>query len=187
MPLLKNLYIFVLDGGQGIIDDPVNWIDGLFTVNEVTVTSVDDMVKKVLARVGASSIKNLVISGHGAPGYQGVGSGSAWNASGDKSLQVDSTTGKIKGTSDKALRRLASKFTKDALVTLGGCQVGKGTAGSDLLKAVSDCFGVPAQAGTDNQRPFLPGMEGDCIRCDAKKCSNLGGGSWWASPGSWVQ
>ncbi|NJD06014.1 MAG: hypothetical protein FIA97_05895 [Methylococcaceae bacterium] len=186
MALLSRLYIYVLDGGQGVLDDPVSWIEGVFTVNEVTVTSVDDMVTKVLARIGSSSIQNLFISGHGAPGYQGVGGGTAWDYSGNKSLQVDPVTGKLKGTSEQLLRKLSPKFTKEAIATLGGCKTGNGPQGEALLKAVADCFGIPVQAGTDNQRPFVPGMEGDVIRCDSTKCSNLGG-SWWASPGSWVQ
>lgn len=86
------------------------------------------------------------------------------------------------------LRRLARRFTRGALVTLGGCKTGAGPAGETLLKAVSACFGgMAVQAGTDNQRPFIPGMEGQVIRCRGSACTNLGGGSWWASPGSWIQ
>jgi hypothetical protein len=185
---MGRLWIYVLDGGQGLWANPADWLDGFFTLGEVTVVSVTDMVDKVTRRVGSRFIQNMLIAGHGSPGYQSVGAGTAVDTSGSKSLCVDAATGKLAGPADQQLRRLAPRFCRDAIITLGGCQVGKGTQGETLLKAVSNCFGgLPVQAGTANQRPFLPGMEGDVIRCTSTSCGNLGGGSWWASPGSWIQ
>lgn len=184
MAVLKTIYIYVVDGSEGLFSNPADWLDSLFTVGDVTVSSVEDMVKKVEKRLGTSRIQNLFIGGHGSPGYQSVGAGSTWDSSGAKSLQVDASTGKLKGVAHGLLRRLAPRFVKGALVTLGGCQVGRD---DKLLKAAAAALGVPVQAGKDNQRPLLPGMEGDVVRCDATACRNLGGGSWWASPGSWVQ
>lgn len=185
MAILPRIYVYVIDGGQGLLDNPVDWIDSLLTIGDVTVTSVEDMVKKVEGKLGKSAIQNLFIGGHGAPGYQSVGAGTSRDRTGSKSLQVDPGTGRLKGAADQLLRRLAGRFAKDALVTLGGCQVGKD---KKLLEAVSAAFSnVAVQAGSDNQRPLVPGMEGNVVRCKGTACSNLGGGSWWASPGSWVQ
>lgn len=163
MPLVNSLYIYVTDG-SGFIEDFTDWLDSVFTVGDLAVTSVENMVKQIEKTLGKSrKIANLFIGGHGAPGWQGVGCGSSWDVSGAKSLQVDSSTGKLKGPADALIRRLTPRFNKDALVTLGGCEVGQDET---LLKVLSAALsGIPVQAGKDNQRPFVPGMEGDVVRC----------------------
>jgi hypothetical protein len=173
--LVQNLYLYVVDGS-----DVVGWLDAAFTINEIEVTSVSDMVTKVLARLGSTrGIQNLFIGGHGAPSYQGIGSGTSWDTTGAKSLQLD-TTGHLLGPAGGWLPRLARKFASGAIVTLGGCQVGKDPR---LLQEVSRVLGgVPVQAGTDDQRPFVPGMEGDVVRCTPSSTTRMQGG-WWGSPG----
>src|SRR5262249_44574795 len=116
----------------------------------VSVTSVADMVAKVTAAAGSDKIYNLLILGHGAAAFQGVGCGSAGDVTGDYSLQLDSIGGDLVGSGKSLLPKLAPLFTKDAIVLLGGCNVGgkhynptylTTTDGEDLLKAVSKAFG----------------------------------------------
>ncbi len=186
MGLVNNLYIYVIDGSQGLLGNPVDWLDSLFTINEILVVSVSDMVNKIETRLGRGrKIQNLFIGGHGAPGYQSVGAGSGWDTTGAFSLQVDSSNGLLLGTAEAQMNRLGRNFAPNAIVTLGGCQVGRDTI---LLKAVSKSLGsVPVQAGTANQRPLVPGMEGAVIRCTSTStCTNMGT-SYWASPGSLIQ
>lgn len=187
MALVENLYIYVIDGSQGFLDNPTDWLDSLFTVGDITITSVTDMVDKVLKVVDTRHIQNLFIGGHGNSGYQSVGAGASWDTTGAKSLQVDSSSGLLLGPAETQLRRLRGKFSaSDPICTLGGCLVASGTAGPVLLKAVSAALSVPVQAGTKNQRPLVPGMEGEVIRCTASACTSMGR-SWWASPGSIIQ
>jgi len=174
----RNLYIYVIDGNS----DAVDWLDSLFTVGDITVVSVQDMVDKVLRRVGGNSIRSLFIGGHGSPGYQSIGCGPTRESTGDLSLQLDSATGRLKGNSEHHLGRLSRKFSHTAVVTLGGCRTGNGTAGENLLKELSRILGVPVEAGTANQRPFFPGMEGSVTRCTSSSCETLPS-TWWGSPG----
>ncbi len=184
MALRSRLYIYAIDGGQSLWDDPADWIEGALTVGEIYHTSVKDMVSKIIKHIGSSRIQNLLISGHGSPGYQSVGAGTSWDTTGNKSLQLEPGTMYLLGDAEMHLRSLNNHFAPGAIVTLGGCEVGKDL---DLVKAVSMALdGRPVQAGTANQRPLVPGMEGHVIRCSARRCDDLGS-SYWASPGSWVQ
>jgi hypothetical protein len=173
-----NKYIYVIDGNS----DAVDWLDSLFTIGDITVVSVQDMVDKVLRRLGDNSMRSLFIGGHGSPGYQALGCGPNHDSTGDLSLQLNSSTGRLKGNSEHHLSRLSRKFSHDAVVTLGGCQTGRGTAGENLLKELSRVLGVPVEAGTANQRPFVPGMEGSVTRCNSSTCTSLPS-TWWGSPG----
>lgn len=179
-----NLFIYVIDGSQGLTDNPVDWLDSLFTIGDITVVSVADMVTKVNARLGSRKIRNLFIGGHGAPGYQSIGSGSTWDTSGDRSLQLGSD-GELLGGAKTTIPLLASKFITGAICTLGGCQTGQGTAGEALLQKLSSVLGgISVQAGDVNQRPFVPGMEGQVIRYTGARREVLTGG-WLGSPGGY--
>jgi hypothetical protein len=176
-----NKYIYVIDGNS----DAVDWLDSLFTIGDILVVSVQDMVDKVIARAGSNKIRSLFIGGHGSSGYQSIGAGPHWDSSGDRSLQIDSATGRLKGsTTEHHLLRLGPKFTTNGVLTLGGCQTGSGAAGQALLLELSRVLGVPAEAGTANQRPFVPGMEGSVSRCSATSgtCTSFPS-TWWGSPG----
>jgi hypothetical protein len=179
-----DLRLYVIDGSG----DWVDWLDSLFTIGDIKVVSVADMAKKVLELVTRSGrkIENLFIGGHGHPGFQGLGCGSGGDSTGAKSLQVDSGTGALLGTAGVELGRIRPYFNNTAIVTLGGCQVAAGSEGQALLKAVSTALGgIRVQAGTADQRPFLPGMEGSVVRCTPDNCQTLSGG-WWGTPGSWI-
>lgn len=187
MALVEKLYIYVIDGSEGFWSNPVDWLDSALTIGDITVISVPDMVRKVTDRLGPGrKIQNLFIGGHGSPGYQSVGAGTSHDSSGMRSLQCDpADPTKLRGVADTSMRALASRFTSDAIITLGGCRTG---ADNRVLTAVSNAVGgLRVQAGTANQRPFVPGMEGTVVRCRRASCSNMSGRSWWSSPGSWIQ
>ncbi|HUF04307.1 MAG TPA: hypothetical protein VMM38_09040 [Aridibacter sp.] len=172
-----NKYIYVIDGNS----DAVDWLDSLFTIGDILVTSVQDMVDRVLNTLGDNNMRSLFIGGHGSPGYQAVGAGPRGDSTGTLSLQLGSD-GKLKGNSEHHLMRLRSNFSHDAIVTLGGCRTGEGSAGDALLLELSRVLSVPVEAGTANQRPFVPGMEGSVRRCSGDSCQTLSS-NWWGSPG----
>lgn len=173
----RNLYIYVIDGNS----DAVDWLDSLFTIGDITVVSVQDMVDKVLRKVDNNWIRSLFIGGHGSPGYQSIGAGPRGDPTGNLSLRLNAA-GKLHGNAEHHLRRLVRMFSYDAVVTLGGCRTGNGNAGEALLKELSRVLMVPVEAGTANQRPFLPGMEGDVMRCTSSECTAFSS-TWWGSPG----
>ena len=163
-----------------VIDDSdiVGWLTSATTWNDIAVKSVRDMVDKVLARAkghgGAGSIYRLNIYGHAGPGNQSVGSGRG-SAPG-KTITATNVT-KYR----PILSRLKPYFAADGMVTLHGCEVAKGKIGTSLLKSLSGIFGVPVQGGVKNQRPLIPGMEGDVKRCTPVKCTKHGS-TWIGVP-----
>jgi hypothetical protein len=136
------------------------------------VIMVDTLVDGVLGNLGGHLIKALVIFGHGKPGIQGVGCGRDLDADPDgvMSLRVDTVSGHLVGDGKK-LRRFRGHFTHHAVVVLSGCKSGQGEQGEALLKAVSHTLGgVAVEAGTQDQYPLHPGVEGLCIRCEKGGC-----------------
>jgi len=78
-----------------------------------------------------------------------------------RSLRLDGS-GKLVGDG-RLLNKLKGKFTAHAVVVLGGCEVGAGDKGDDLLKEVSRILGnVRVQAGIEKQNPLKAGCEGKC-------------------------
>ena len=79
---------------------------------EIRVTSVSDMVSKVLAAAGSHLIRRLYLLGHGASGDQSVGSGrdfAAWLGMTRRNHDTGgkhSLTGKISRAGDEAVRKL---------------------------------------------------------------------------------
>lgn len=113
-----------------------------FTFGEIEVTSLEDMVDKLLAEAAERGccIRSLVIHGHGSPGVIAVGEGQKWE------------TGKhIDGDSSEwgpQLERLKPKLCPGAVVTLYGCNVGAEKAGADKLYAVARWLGATVRAYT---------------------------------------
>jgi hypothetical protein len=160
----KKLTIDVVDE-----TDIVGWLTSATTWDEIAVTSVKSMVRKVIARANANgggrrSIFRLNIYGHGRPGLQSIGDGRG-NESG-KNL----SDGNVHNFND-SLVTLKPYFRKDAIVTLHGCKTGKGKEGTTLLKHLANILGVPVQAGMETQYPLVPGMEGDIKRCTPVRCT----------------
>jgi hypothetical protein len=136
------------------------------------VTDVRDMVDKVLQRADARKIHSLTLIGHGAGGYQKMGS----ERSGDAALSLRSLPA-LSGE----LGRLTGKFTSDATVELHGCRVASTPDGVELLRQLSQLWGVPVTAGVPLQRPLLPGYEGTTVTCEP---GEEGGTTCDTDPGS---
>jgi hypothetical protein len=126
------------------------------------VCSVNHFVLSAMALADQRDAKfqGLFINGHGAPGFQGLGSGEGDDTSGDISLQVDSA-GNLRGDALWSIPMLAGYFTDDACVTLLGCQVAAGDGGKRLLKALSMSLQVPVRGADAIQYHWLPGWEGN--------------------------
>lgn len=172
-------------GLTGLIAQLTNRFMGQLDKNMTTVTvySVKDMVEKVLIAAGADKISRLTIYGHGASGFQCVGCGTLGNAldkdlsSGDF-LELSEMDGKLKNNAEQYLSQLVAKLSAKAIVSLGGCQVGAAPFGDKLLQRMSEVLGVPVEAGVENQRPMLPGYEGNVVRCSGNFCFTM--------PASWT-
>lgn len=133
----------------------------------ITVGSVEDMVNKPIAKVKSDKIEALLMSGHGYPGAQAVGCGRRLNNDdGKKSLRYEANGyDELPGGVKKHLRRLRTKFTNDAVTTLGGCNVAKGDEGKKLLSLISYETDTFVEACDETQRLAIPGWEGNVIRC----------------------
>lgn len=66
------------------------------------------------------------------------------------------------------LRRLRPRFAAGATVFLGGCQVGRNT---ELIRQLSQLWGVHVRAGLGNQVGLWPGTEGGTQHCFIRKCA----------------
>jgi hypothetical protein len=146
--LCAILRAFGLAGGQEItvVEDSANdngYLTGKAQKNAgcLRATSKEDMVEKVLQRLGACNcIKVLKLVGHGSPGNISVGDGQGWE-----------TCKHINGNRDeweKPLSKLKGRFCKDAKILLIGCNVGACDAGASKLQELADFFGVTVEAPT---------------------------------------
>jgi hypothetical protein len=173
--------IVAIDGNSGLagsISQIINRFKGQLDRDLVVVTvySVKDMVEKVSMAAGGDKISRLFIEGHGASGFQCVGCGFIGNALKNKTkpdyLEFSELEGKLKNGVEQYLSQLIPKFSIfSSVVSLGGCQVGSPPFGDKLLMQISTSLGgVPVEAGVDNQRPLLPGYEGNVLRCGENFC-----------------
>lgn len=134
------------------------------------VNSVEDMVDKVISAAGGSKIWWLVIDGHGGAGWQSVGCGKDNDPDNSKHLSIE-TNGELCGDAESHLKRLKTVLSTNAIVSLGGCQTGKGTKGELLLQKVSSVLGdVKVEAGVMDQVANLPGYEGPVRSCRGNSC-----------------
>ena len=134
-------------------DDVVDWLVSAVQGHELQVTSISDMVDKVLAELGPSKkIKHFWIDSHGSPGTMYIGS--------------DTLSAATLPTHTAAFSRLRGRFSATrGRVTLGGCNVAASAAGTALLRDLATLLNVPVRGGSDTQRPLIPGMEGPVTRC----------------------
>lgn len=112
------------------------------------------MVNKILAHIGGKRIRRLEIHGHGSPGNQSIGAGKKVDPTGKKELSLNGQN-QLAGTAAQELNRLAQRLAPDAVVFLGGCEVGKGEKGQRLLWAVSQALGdVTVEASLNRTHLF---------------------------------
>lgn len=151
-------------------DNSFDWASGVLRLGELDVVSVKDMVAKVIAECNGRLIRRLCIIGHGSPGCQSVGCGMRWDWTGRRALLVDKTNRQLVGEAATELARLAGKFAPEAIVTLGGCEVARGSYGKALLRGVSRALGgVIVQASEAMQTPVWA-LKGTVIRCKDDTC-----------------
>jgi len=122
----------------------------------LVVLSAREMVDCVLARAGRREIHRLIIWGHGCPGVQGIGAG-------DNFLHLDRIAPRILRVNDHnlllnraQLSRLRHKFDHDGIVELHGCQVAQYHEGRELLRQLSDLWGVRVRGALFNQPSDTP-------------------------------
>ena len=97
------------------------------------------------------TIGNLVIWGHGRPGLQGMGTGIDLEhplRDHSRIIALDGG-GRLWNLAD--LSRLCGRFSPQALVELHGCQVARHHRGQELLRALSDLWGVTVEADNADQ------------------------------------
>src|SRR5262249_38938825 len=86
-------------------DNGFDWWSGFFRTGELDVTSVEDMVTKVLAQSQGQPIRTLEIVGHAAPGSQSVGAGQRIDPTGKKCLEISMATKTLRGSAETQLLR----------------------------------------------------------------------------------
>jgi hypothetical protein len=142
--------------------DGFYFLQGVMNVGEGYATDVASMVKYVLTHVeSGDTIVALTIHGHGNGNGQYIG----------KDWLSPASFPAYK----EELAKLKLHFDKDAVVTLGGCNVGHA---ENLLKLLSQFWGgVAVRAGTSKQMAF-PGLEGGVKSCRVNICSGGEPGFW---------
>ena len=153
--------------GYGVFD--YRFLNSIGNGQDYKVWSVMDMITKAtgLAAQADAKIQNLYINGHGAPGFQAVGSGRGSDTIGDRSLQIDQANyPQLLGVAAWAgLGTLTDYMADDAMVTLSGCQVAAGPNGKALLRAIAAVIGTWVQACDAKQYAWIPGWEGNLYKC----------------------
>jgi len=117
--------------------------------SHIPIANLRDLVYRAIYEVGArkQKISSLVISGHGGPHH----------------ITIGTTTLYVQNIPDHAawLRLLGPLFTRDAVVTVWGCQCASTTA---LLQALSALWGgVKVQALTGDITPWSFWIFGDFV------------------------
>ena len=141
-------------------NDVTGWLSSAMRGHALEVDNIPDMVDKVLGKLRpGQKIGRLYIDAHGSPGVLYVGSGSG--AAGPDQILSTSTLPSQRA----ALGRWTGRFVGSAVVTIGGCQVAANSAGTSLLGELATLWGVDVRAGSDYQRPLVPGLEGPVTRC----------------------
>ena len=157
---LINRFSSEIDVAAVDAHDVTGWLSSSVRGRAVEVDNIPDMVDKVLGRLRPGQrIRRLYIDAHGSPGALYVGSGSGPAAA--NQLLTSATLASHSAT----LGRWTGHFSSSGVVTIGGCQVAANADGVALLGRLSALWGVPVRAGSDYQRPLVPGLEGPVTRC----------------------
>jgi hypothetical protein len=150
----------------------------VYKMASVVVSSIPDMVTKVISAAGNDKISRMVLMGHGTSGVQGVGCGENVNLSGTTRnfLAVDPATGMLCNGAEADLNPLASYFSPGARLSLAGCWVASQPVGAALLQRISIALGnVTVEGGLWIQDAALPGYFGPVLRCSGSNCATIYG------------
>jgi len=134
-------------------DNGYDWLSGALTAGEIDAESVEDMVDKILEKLGDDDcIRSLTIIGHGSPGNISVGDGQGHEEGGHMATwNQDEWKDQID--------RLQGRFCEDAVVTLRGCNTGAEEDGANLLALLADCLDVTVRAPTGTCNALWAGGE----------------------------
>jgi len=152
----------------------------VYSMASVQVTSVPDMVTKVLAAAGSDKIERLILYGHAFHGAQAVGCGPAINLKSTTNdfLAVSASTGTLTNGAEHDLARLVPQLAPNARVSLGGCNIAAPPDGQALLIRISTALGgITVEGGTWTQTSLFPGYEGPVVRCTGNSCTTIYGPS----------
>lgn len=176
-------YCYVIENQS----DFPNRLNRWTTIHPIIVSSVQDMVQKVIRRVGSDVLANLYIAGHGMPCYQSVGfDPERTDTSGLQAIFYDEALHRLCGPAERYLVLLRPLFRRTSIVTLGGCNVAEGTGGREFLMYLAKMWGGITVQGSTAIQDATPGMEGDVIRCTPSRCQTLSS-NWWGTPGGgWI-
>jgi len=158
-----SIDVVSIDTTAGFLDSGGFYQLSMGTTGEIEPRDVWDMISKIMQKVGNKKIRTLQIHGHGCSGQQGVAYSSTMDGTGTRTLLADSR-GNLVGDG-QYMKLLGPYFLPHGRIYLGGCNVAVGTAGANLLKAISKAVrrtGKPILtfASESWQNPWLPGYEG---------------------------
>ncbi len=137
-------HIQVVAQYSNLWDQYASFMTGLVRIGEVEVTSVIDMVNKVVAKLSTDRAKMalLEIFAHGAPNYIRIGNNDVIHAYRPKDIMP-------------ILVQLKTYFTSQGAVVLQVCEVGQA---QEVLIEMAKTLGVPVFANTGDVTPNLPGF-----------------------------
>ena len=143
---MSKLHVTVVE--EASTADRYNWWAAALRSGEIKAASVEDMVDKVLARLGEGGcIHRLTLIGHGSAGNLSMGDGKgkeAW-----KHIGIDNH-----GEWAADIDRLKGRFSSSALLTLRGCNAGKGPDGRELVDLLHNRLEVKVRAPTGPTTPL---------------------------------
>jgi hypothetical protein len=134
-------------------DQYTSFMTGLVRIGEIEVTSVKDMVNKIVAKLSKDNAKMamLEIFAHGSPNFISIG-------------DDDDIHAFVPKRHMPTLVRLKPHFTSQGAVVLQVCEVGQAR---NLLIEMAKTLGVPVFANTGDVTPNLPGF-GDGVNVVAR-------------------
>lgn len=130
------------------IKNAASWMTGLFSIGELEVYSVNDLVNTVKVEVRKTGkVRRLEICAHGGQNSISVG---------DEDDLSDLTPKKHM----PELARLKKSFTSDGLVILWVCEAGRCQG---LLSELAKTLGVSVYANTGDVNPVVPYARGQFV------------------------
>lgn len=150
------MQIIVIDASKQHDESGALATDRRIHPGAIIADSVLVMVSGILNRLGRTSqIDRLIIWGHGRPGVQAIGAGDdLWN-----NQMIPGVLGvhRVSGLLHRGeLVRLRKRFAPGAVVELHGCNVAQHHRGRELLRQLSDLWGVRVRAALLEQPSDRP-------------------------------
>jgi Domain of unknown function (DUF4347) len=132
---------------DGTIRNAASWMTGLFSIGEIEVSSVGDLVKQVRAELAGSKVTRLEICAHGSDTSISIGEQDLLHSYTPKRHMP-------------ALSPLAKCFTRDGYVVLWVCEAGKLR---NVLAELAKTLGVSIYANTGTVNPVAVQANGQFV------------------------